>query len=242
MEYKDLPKLWGQLLTLTYENIEKNIWEDFQLARTNIKFDALYDNRKEGDILLSPTTINFYSTLTFVISGTNYKDILDFFPDYYRNDPLKNAWLKSLEQLFNSFDYNYNFYSTQMIIDRATLFLYLFANDFGVLSIPTLSYSQRRNRVLAKAFINQPFTPKNLVKVLELLEMTGVNYEEETGNYLIILYPNNLSNTENFNLLNKILQIWKPAHIEVKISISMLTWQDLEVYTWENLETYSWAW
>lgn len=241
MEYVDLPKLWHQLSAFTWEEIEDNIWEDFQLARTEIEFNALYDNRQAGDILLSPSKINFNTTLTYVVSGKNYREILDLFPDYYRNDPLKNTWLECLGRYFNSLDFNYNFYTTQIIVDRSTQFLHLFANDLGVLSIPTLSYIQRRNRILAKAYINQPFTPKNLEKVLEFLGLTGLTYKEETEKYLISIYPNSLENNENLELLNKIIQIWKPAHINTGIAVARLVWQDIEPYTWAEMISYVWG-
>lgn len=225
-----------------WEQLEENKWEDFQLSRAKINFSAVYDNRSEGDLLLEAATINFNSRANIIVSGKKYFDIFnDFYPDYYKNDPLKVAWLECLDIYFNKLDFNFEYIKSQFFIDTCVSHLNLFEKEYGIIIDETLDFVTRRNRVLAKAYINQPFKKKNLEKVLELLDLPDLVVVEEIENYYIYFSPSTID-FESINLLKKIIDIWKPAHIGLGITISGTIWESLEPFKWEQLEDYNWSW
>ena len=242
MNYNQLKKLWNQNAVYTWNLLENNIWLDYQLSRAEVEFSGVLDNRKEGDLILNSATINFNSRANVIVSGKDYFGIFnDFYPDYYRNDPLKVAWLKSLDVYFNQLDFSFEYIKSQFFIDTCISHLYLFEKEYGIVTDESLDFVTRRNRILAKAFINQPFKKKNLQVVLDFLGLSDLEIVEEINNYYIYFAPETV-NLESINLLQKIVNIWKPAHVNLGIMVSNTIWESLEPYKWKDLETYNWSW
>ena len=79
IDYDKLQKLWKQLgieNNIKWQDVEGNIWEDFQLGRTPIYFNGKYDNSSEGALYPKPTTINFKTQINPTVTGRFYHELV----------------------------------------------------------------------------------------------------------------------------------------------------------------------
>lgn len=245
MEYKKLPKLYKQLgieNNIKWNGLENNIWDDFQLARTVIEFNGLYDNTNENNIYPKMSTINFNSNVNLTVAGRFYFEILKcMYPSYYQKDPFLLNWLKTLEKLFNELDLKQQNSTNKIFVMLISSDIEKWEKEYGVPTNQNLDINYRKKRIFAKMFINNPFFTENIKKIGLILSEQELEFETEPDNFFIG-YRLSEDLLEDSKYISKLLDTWQPCHLNGGIGISGILWQNLEPYKWGEISDFKWFW
>ena len=245
IDYDKLQKLWKQLgieNNIKWQDVEGNIWEDFQLGRTPIYFNGKYDNSSEGSLYPKPTNINFITQINPTVTGKFYYELLKCcYPWYYDNDPFIETWLKTLEKLFNRLDVNSTIVLNNSFIMLTSSNIEVWEKEYGVPTNQELDLSYRKKRLLAKMFTNQPFFKKNIKQLGVILNNEELDYNTIPDDFFIgYRIPDSLLNDSEY--ISKLLDTWQPAHLNGGVGISKVVWQTLEPYNWNEVSNFKWYW
>jgi hypothetical protein len=176
-------------------------------------------------------------------------DLLEYLPSFYHNSDVIKSFMESNSIEVDTLKAYIEDLSKNLYIKTATWGLDLFEEELGLTTDKSISYEERRERVLAKKRGNGVTTKKMLKNAAEAFSGGEVEIIENFEDYsFIVKFVGIKGIPKNLTLFKNMIEEIKPAHLNYELAFtytvwSMVmatdnTWNDFNNKTWVELMTY----
>ena len=139
--------------------------------------------------------------------------------------------------------------SKNLYVKTATWGLDLFEEELGLITDKSISYEERRERILAKKRGNGTTTKAMIKNVAEAFSGGEVEVVENFNDYsFIVKFVGVKGIPKNLTLFKNMIEDIKPAHLNYELAFTYTVWDmiisksnlwnDLSNQTWINLMSY----
>ena len=176
-------------------------------------------------------------------------DLLEYLPSFYHNSDVIRSFMESNSIEVDTLKAYIEDLSKNLYVKTATWGLDLFEEELGLVTDKSISYEERRERILAKKRGNGT-TTKNMVKnTAEAFSGGEVEVIENFNDYsFVVKFVGIKGIPKNLTLFKNMIEEIKPAHLNYELAFtytvwSMVmdtdnTWNDFNNKTWVELMTY----
>ena len=176
-------------------------------------------------------------------------DLLDYLPSFYHNSNIVKSFLDSNSIEANILKYYVEDLNNNLYVKTATWGLNLFEEELGLTTDESISYEERRERILAKKRGNGTTTKAMIKNTAEAFSGGEVEVIENFNDYsFIVKFVGIKGIPKNLTLFKNMIEEIKPAHLNYELAFtytvwSMVmaadnTWNDFSSKTWVELMTY----
>lgn len=157
-------------------------------------------------------------------------DLLTYLPEFWHEISEMKAIQDSISPLLEIQKADINDFLSQCFISTATTGLKNWENEFGIQTITSLNYDERRSKLYSKLMGCSTSTIHNVQNLFNNISNTTCHIAEDNSKYIIKIivcdFPDNLSNILNY------LQEIIPAHLKLIIECKNKTWNDVKSKKW----------
>ena len=176
-------------------------------------------------------------------------DLLDYLPSFYHNSNIVKSFIDSNSIEANILKYYVEDLNNNLYVKTATWGLNLFEEELGLTTDESISYEERRERILAKKRGNGTTTKAMIKNTAEAFSGGEVEVIENFNDYsFIVKFVGIKGIPKNLTLFKNMIEEIKPAHLNYELAFtytvwSMVmaadnTWNDFSSKTWVELMTY----
>ena len=176
-------------------------------------------------------------------------NLLDYLPSFYHNSNVIRSFIDSNSIEANILKDYVEDLNNNLYVKTATWGLDLFEEELGLTTDKSISYEERRERILAKKRGNGTTTKAMIKNTAEAFSGGEVEVIENFNDYsFIVKFIGTKGIPKNLTLFRKMIEEIKPAHLNYELAFtytvwSMVmatdnTWTDFNNKTWVELMTY----
>ena len=176
-------------------------------------------------------------------------DLLDYLPSFYHNSNIVKSFIDSNSIEANILKDYVEDLNNNLYVKTATWGLDLFEEELGLATDKSISYEERRERILAKKRGNGTTTKAMIKNTAEAFSGGEVEVIENFNDYsFVVKFVGVKGIPKNLTLFKNMIEEIKPAHLNYELAFtytvwSMVmatdnTWNDFNNKTWVELMTY----
>ena len=176
-------------------------------------------------------------------------DLLEYLPSFYHNSDVIKTFMESNSIEVDTLKAYIEDLSKNLYVKSATWGLDLFEEELGLATDKSISYEERRERILAKKRGNGTTTKAMIKNTAEAFSGGEVEVIENFSDYsFIVKFVGIKGIPKNLTLFKNMIEEIKPAHLNYELAFtytvwSMVmaadnTWNDFGSKTWVELMTY----
>ena len=176
-------------------------------------------------------------------------DLLEHLPIFYHNSNVIRSFMESNSIEVDTLKAYIEDLSENLYVKTATWGLDLFEEELGLATDKSISYEERRERILAKKRGNGTTTKAMIKNTAEAFSGGEVEVIENFSDYsFIVKFVGIKGIPKNLTLFKNMIEEIKPAHLNYELAFtytvwSMVmaadnTWNDFGSKTWVELMTY----
>jgi hypothetical protein len=176
-------------------------------------------------------------------------DLLEYLPSFYHNSDVIKSFMESNSIEVDTLKAYIEDLIKNLYIKTATWGLDLFEEELGLATDKSISYEERRERILAKKRGNGTTTKAMIKNTAEAFSGGEVEVIENFNDYsFVVKFVGIKGIPKNLTLFKNMIEEIKPAHLNYELAFtytvwSMVmaadnTWNDFNNKTWVELMTY----
>ena len=176
-------------------------------------------------------------------------DLLEYLPSFYHNSDVIKTFMESNSIEVDTLKAYIEDLSKNLYVKSATWGLDLFEEELGLATDKSISYEERRERILAKKRGNGTTTKAMIKNTAEAFSGGEVEVIENFNDYsFVVKFIGVKGIPKNLTLFKNMIEEIKPAHLNYELAFtytvwSMVmatdnTWNDFNNKTWVELMTY----
>ena len=176
-------------------------------------------------------------------------NLLDYLPSFYHNSNIVKSFIDSNSIEANILKDYLEDLNNNLYVKTATWGLDLFEEELGLTTDKSISYEERRERILAKKRGNGTTTKAMIKNTAEAFSGGEVEVIENFNDYsFVVKFVGVKGIPKNLTLFKNMIEEIKPAHLNYELAFtytvwSMVmsadnTWNDFSSKTWVELMTY----
>ena len=176
-------------------------------------------------------------------------NLLDYLPSFYHNSNIVKSFIDSNSIEANILKDYVEDLNNNLYVKTATWGLDLFEEELGLTTDESISYEERRERILAKKRSSGITTKAMIKNTAEAFSGGEVEVIENFSDYsFIVKFVGIKGIPKNLTLFKNMIEEIKPAHLNYELAFtytvwSMVmatdnTWNDFNNKTWVELMTY----
>ena len=176
-------------------------------------------------------------------------NLLDYLPSFYHNSNIVKSFIDSNSIEANILKDYVEDLNNNLYVKTATWGLDLFEEELGLTTDKSISYEERRERILAKKRGNGTTTKAMIKNTAEAFSGGEVEVIENFNDYsFVVKFIGTKGIPKNLILFKNMIEEIKPAHLNYELAFtytvwSMVmatdnTWNDFSSKTWVELMTY----
>ena len=176
-------------------------------------------------------------------------DLLEYLPSFYHNSDVIKSFMESNSIEVDTLKAYVEDLSKNLYIKTATWGLDLFEEELGLATDKSISYEERRERILAKKRGNGTTTKAMIKNTAEAFSGGEVEVIENFNDYsFVVKFVGIKGIPKNLTLFKNMIEEIKPAHLNYELAFTYTvwnmvmatdnTWSDFNSKTWVELMTY----
>ena len=176
-------------------------------------------------------------------------NLLDYLPSFYHNSNIVKSFIDSNSIEANILKDYVEDLNNNLYIKTATWGLDLFEEELGLTTDKSISYEERRERILAKKRGNGTTTKAMIKNTAEAFSGGEVEVIENFNDYsFVVKFVGVKGIPKNLTLFKNMIEEIKPAHLNYELAFTYTvwnmvmaadnTWNDFNNKTWVELMTY----
>jgi hypothetical protein len=176
-------------------------------------------------------------------------DLLEYLPSFYHNSDVIKTFMESNSIEVDTLKAYIEDLIKNLYIKTATWGLDLFEEELGLATDKSISYEERRERILAKKRGNGTTTKVMIKNTAEAFSDGEVEVIENFNDYsFIVKFTGTKGVPKNLTLFRKMIEEIKPAHLNYELAFTYTVWNmiiskkaiwnDLNKETWVDLMSY----
>lgn len=176
-------------------------------------------------------------------------DLLECLPSFYHNSDIIKAFMESNSVEVDTLKAYMNDLVKNLYVKTATWGLDLFEEELGLVTDKSISYEERRERILAKKRGNGTTTKAMIKNTAEAFSGGEVEVIENFNDYsFIVKFVGVKGIPKNLALFKKMIEEIKPAHLNYELAFTYTVWSmvmaksniwnDFNNKTWVELMSY----
>ena len=176
-------------------------------------------------------------------------DLLEYLPSFYHNSDVIKSLMESNSIEVDTLKAYVEDLSKNLYIKTATWGLDLFEEELGLATDKSISYEERRERILAKKRGNGTTTKAMIKNTAEAFSGGEVEVIENFNDYsFVVKFVGIKGIPKNLTLFKNMIEEIKPAHLNYELAFTYTvwnmvmatdnTWSDFNSKTWVELMTY----
>ena len=176
-------------------------------------------------------------------------DLLEYLPSFYHNSDVIKSFMESNSIEVDTLKAYIEDLIKNLYVKTATWGLDLFEEELGLTTDKSISYEERRERILAKKRGNGTTTKKMLKNTAEAFSGGEVEIIENFEDYsFIVKFVGVLGIPKNLTLFKNMIEEIKPAHLNYELAFTYTVWNmimskksiwsDFSNKTWVDLMSY----
>ncbi|MBP3930429.1 MAG: YmfQ family protein [Peptostreptococcaceae bacterium] len=176
-------------------------------------------------------------------------DLLEYLPSFYHNSDVIRSFMESNSIEVDTLKAYIEDLSKNLYVKTATWGLDLFEEELGLATDKSISYEERRERILAKKRGNGTTTKTMIKNTAEAFSGGEVEVIENFNDYsFVVKFVGIKGIPKNLTLFKNMIEEIKPAHLNYELAFTYTvwnmvmatdnTWNDFNNKTWVELMTY----
>ena len=176
-------------------------------------------------------------------------NLLEYLPSFYHNSDVIRSFMESNSIEVDTLKAYVEDLSKNLYVKTATWGLDLFEEELGLATDKSISYEERRERILAKKRGNGTTTKTMIKNTAEAFSGGEVEVIENFEDYsFIVKFVGVLGIPKNLTLFKDMIEEIKPAHLNYELAFTYTVWNmimskkaiwnDLNKETWVDLMSY----
>ena len=176
-------------------------------------------------------------------------DLLEYLPSFYHNSDIVKAFMESSSIEVDTIKAYVEDLSKNLYVKTATWGLDLFEEELGLVTDKSISYEERRERILAKKRGNGTTTKAMIKNTAEAFSGGEVEVIEDFNDYsFVVKFVGIKGIPKNLTLFKNMIEEIKPAHLNYELAFTYTVWNmimskksiwnDFSNKTWVELMTY----
>lgn len=178
------------------------------------------------------------------IDFENKKNLLEKLPSFYHYSNIVKAFIDANSNEADILDYYINDLNDNLYVKTATWGLDLFEEELGLITDKSVSYEDRRERIISKKRGNGT-TTKNMIKnTAEAFSGGEVEIIENFSDYsFIVKFIGIKGIPRNLQLFKNMLEEIKPAHLSYELAFTYTVWDFVmqNKPSWDSLNSKTWS-
>ena len=176
-------------------------------------------------------------------------DLLEYLPSFYHNSDIVKAFMESSSIEVDTIKAYVEDLSKNLYVKTATWGLDLFEEELGLVTDKSISYEERRERILAKKRGNGTTTKAMIKNTAEAFSGGEVEVIENFNDYsFVVKFVGVKGIPKNLTLFKNMIEEIKPAHLNYELAFTYTVWDmiisknniwnDFSNKTWVGLMSY----
>ena len=176
-------------------------------------------------------------------------DLLEYLPSFYHNSDVIKTFMETNSIEVDTIKAYVEDLSNNLYVKTATWGLDLFEEELGLATDKSISYEERRERVLAKKRGNGTTTKAMIKNTAEAFSGGEVEVIENFNDYsFVVKFVGVKGIPKNLTLFRKMIEEIKPAHLNYELAFTYTVWDmimskkaiwnDFSNETWVDLMSY----
>ena len=176
-------------------------------------------------------------------------NLLEYLPSFYHNSNIIKAFMESNSIEVDTLKAYMNDLVKNLYVKTATWGLDLFEEELGLTTDKSISYEERRERILAKKRGNGTTTKAMIKNTAEAFSGGEVDVIENFSDYsFIVKFVGVKGIPKNLALFKQMIEEIKPAHLNYELAFTYTVWNmimsnsniwnDFRDKTWVELMSY----
>lgn len=169
-------------------------------------------------------------------------DLLEYLPSFYHNSDIVKAFMESSSIEVDTIKAYLEDLSKNLYVKTATWGLDLFEEELGLVTDKSISYEERRERILAKKRGNGTTTKAMIKNAAEAFSGGEVEVIENFNDYsFIVKFIGVLGIPKNLTLFKNMIEEIKPAHLNYELAFTYVVWDIAKGLSWESIAHKTWT-
>ena len=170
-------------------------------------------------------------------------NLLEYLPSFYHNSDVIKSFMESNSIEVDTLKAYIEDLSKNLYIKTATWGLDLFEEELGLVTDKSISYEERRERILAKKRGNGTTTKAMIKNTAEAFSGGEVDIIENFEEYsFIVKFVGVKGIPKNITLFKQMIEEIKPAHLSYELAFTYTTWGMIKEQSllWDDVKTKTW--
>ena len=169
-------------------------------------------------------------------------DLLEYLPNFYHNSDVIKTFMESNSIEVDTLKAYIEDLSKNLYVKTATWGLDLFEEELGLVTDKSISYEERRERILAKKRGNGTTTKAMIKNTAEAFSGGEVEVIENFSDYsFIVKFIGVLGIPKNLTLFKNMIEEIKPAHLNYELAFTYVVWDIAKRFSWESISHKTWT-
>ena len=171
-------------------------------------------------------------------------DLLEHLPIFYHNSNVIRSFMESNSIEVDTLKAYIEDLSENLYVKTATWGLDLFEEELGLVTDKSISYKERRERILAKKRGNGTTTKTMIKNTAEAFSGGEVEVIENFSDYsFIVKFVGVKGIPKNLALFKKMIEEIKPAHLNYELAFTYTVWSMVmaATNTWDDFSNKTWV-
>ena len=171
-------------------------------------------------------------------------NLLDYLPSFYHNSNIVKSFIDSNSIEANILKDYVEDLNNNLYVKTATWGLDLFEEELGLATDKSISYEERRERILAKKRGNGTTTKAMIKNTAEAFSGGEVEVIENFNDYsFIVKFIGTKGIPKNLTLFRKMIEEIKPAHLNYELAFTYTVWNMIisKKAIWNDLNKEAWV-
>ncbi len=171
-------------------------------------------------------------------------DLLEYLPSFYHNSDIIKSFMESNSIEVDILKAYMNDLVKNLYVKTATWGLDLFEEELGLVTDKSISYEERRERILAKKRGNGTTTKAMIKNTAEAFSGGEVEVIENFNDYsFIVKFVGVKGIPKNLALFKKMIEEIKPAHLNYELAFTYTVWSMVMAKSniWNDFNNKTWV-
>ena len=169
-------------------------------------------------------------------------DLLEYLPSFYHNSDVIKSFMDSNSIEVDTLKAYIEDLSKNLYVKTATWGLDLFEEELGLVTDKSISYEERRERILAKKRGNGTTTKAMIKNTAEAFSGGEVEVIENFNDYsFIVKFIGVLGIPKNLTLFKSMIEEIKPAHLNYELAFTYVVWDIAKGLSWGSIVHKTWT-
>lgn len=171
-------------------------------------------------------------------------DLLEYLPSFYHNSDIIKSFMESNSIEVDTLKAYMNDLIKNLYVKTATWGLDLFEEELGLVTDKSISYEERRERILAKKRGNGTTTKAMIKNTAEAFSGGEVEVIENFNDYsFVVKFVGVKGIPKNLALFKKMIEEIKPAHLNYELAFTYTVWSMVMAKSniWNDFNNKTWV-